>query len=197
MEYMAGLPDKAFDLAIVDPPFGIGKFWMKDTKTYKYGKETNWNAAIPSSEYFKELFRISSDQIIWGGNYFTEFLPPVNSWLIWDKVVPAAVKFSQATMAWTSLKTATRIKRIQWSGAICPGRAGIHPCEMPIALYRWQMKEFAKPGFKLFDSHGGSMSIAVAAHQMGYDLTVCEIDKKYFTAAKKRFKEQTQQQSIF
>jgi len=196
MEYMAGLPDKAFDLAIVDPPYGIGY----DAQAYKnsgtkYGsaaaakstyKCTSWDAAIPSHEYFSELRRVSVDQIIWGGNYFTDHLPPVASWAFWYKRTNGA--FSDGELAWTSFGSPLKCFDYLWNGMLQggPKEERFHPTQKPVALYRWLLKNYAKPGQRILDTHGGSMSIAIACDIEGFDLTLCEIDKDYFEAGKKR-----------
>lgn len=200
-DFMKGLPDKIYDLAIVDPPYGIGNFWMKQKHTSHFGKK-NWNEAPPDENYFKELFRVSKEQIIFGANYYCQWLPITNSWIIWDKGNDVGkMNTSECELAWTSFKIPMRKVFVQWSG----GRKGvgetgipnIHPCQRPIKLHKWLLKNYAEPGQKIFDSHGGSMSIAIACHQMGFDLTLCEIDKDYYEAGVKRFKEQTKQIQLF
>ena len=194
MEYMATCQDKQFDLAIVDPPYGIGAFWMKSKKTYRFGKKS-WNEAPPGKEYFKELFRISKDQIIWGANYYCHYLPLRNSWLIWDKNRKSEKTFmSEAELAWTSLNIVMQIIRITWDGVhkagehtLTESNKNIHPNQRPIQLYAWQLEKFAKPGFNIIDTHGGSFSSAIAAYDFGCDFVGTEIDKDYYDAAVKRF----------
>lgn len=196
MEYMAGLPDKAFDLAIVDPPYGMPK-----DSTHRRGKlkgrilnnggVQKWDTA-PDTKYFDELFRVSKNQIIWGGNYFG--LPGSRGFVIWDKEQPFE-NFSAAEFAWLSFPWVSKIFRLP---ATRTGDASkIHPTQKPIKLYRWLIKHYAEAGEKILDTHLGSGSSAIAAHQLGFDFVGCEIDKDYYEAACKRFKEQTAQQHLF
>lgn len=210
MEYMKGLPDKAFELAIVDPPYGInadveqnkaaqsrikanGK--SKAGRGWKLYKTTEWDNCAPNKEYFSELTRVSVNQIIWGGNYMTDNLFPSMGWIVWDK---GQKEFSLADgeLAWTSFNRALRIFLYQRGKALSEGDR-IHPTQKPIALYRWLLHNYAKPGDKILDTHLGSGSSAIAAHQMGFDFVGCELDKDYYEAACKRFKEQTAQLDIF
>ena len=221
MEYMAGLPDKAFDLAIVDPPYGIGvnkMFIAKDRKDPRNGrtikckrtKRGDWDANRPSREYFDELRRVSEHQIIWGGNYFADMLPASMGWAVWDKVNGGSDQ-ADCELAWTSFERAIRQLRFMWHIAqgISPERghiaqgdvrlreARIHPTQKPVALYRWLLKNYAKPGQRILDTHGGSMSIAIACDIEGFDLTLCEIDKDYFEAGKKRLEQHQAQPRLF
>lgn len=196
MEYMNGVPDMAFDLAIVDPPYGIGinhnMGRRKGDKASSY-KPAVWDNEAPKEEYFNSLFRISKNQIIWGANHFIEnFSINSSCWLMWDKGFSEDLTFSQYELAWTSFKTTC--KKYDKHPNLTDR---IHPTQKPTQLYKWILKNYAEPGQKIFDSHGGSMSIAIACHQMGYDLTLCEIDKDYYDAGVKRFREQTTQQSLF
>jgi len=198
MEFMAGLPDKAYDLAIVDPPYGIGNDSLHSNRAFTgAGKlanrilntgNTKWDIA-PSIDYFKQLFRISKNQIIWGANYFN--LPTYRCPIIWDKCQPW-VNFSQVEIAWTSFNEPAKLFKFD-------NRTGdkIHPTQKPVALYRWLLHNYAKPGDKIFDSHGGSMSIAIACDMEGHSLDVCEIDEDYFTAAIKRFKQYKSKIKLF
>lgn len=200
MSFMAGVPDKFFDLAIVDPPYGNNLSGGRSSKNgwnqnIDWGKcNKGWNLNTPKSEYFIELFRISKNQIIWGGNYFTNDLPPSECWLIWDK---GQREFSLADgeMAWASFDKAMRICTLH--RAVANQETKYHPTQKPVKLYRWLLKNYAKEGDKILDTHGGSMSSAIACHQMGFDLTLCELDKDYYDAGVKRFREQTMQQSLF
>lgn len=208
MECMANCPDKAFDLAIVDPPYGIGESnkqratnakscprWKNCGNVWQNYKKKDWDAKVPSEEYFQELFRISRNQIIWGGNFFN--LGATSCILVWDKLNGES-DFADGELAWTSFNSSLRIFKYLWSGfnKEIPEKR-FHPTQKPIKLYKWLLKNYAKPGDKIFDSHGGSMSIAIACHRMGFDLTLCEIDKDYYNAGVKRFKEQTQQIQLF
>jgi site-specific DNA-methyltransferase (adenine-specific) len=200
MEYMKDCEDNAFDLAIVDPPYGIGSYWMKQKHTRHYG-DPGWNEKPPGQEYFAELFRISENQIIWGGNYFTEYLPVRNIWIFWDKGNDVLkTNTSEGELAWTSFNLAMRKVFVQWSG----GRKGketdikcIHPCQRPIGLHDWLLKNYAEPGQRIIDTHLGSGSSAIAAHYFGCDFTGLEIDKDYFKAASARFKKATAQIAMF
>lgn len=198
MEYMKGLPDKAFDLAIVDPPYGLG---MGSTgyaggfaKTKKFYGIKQWDACPPNEEYFKELMRVSKNQIIWGANHFIEMIPFNSScWIIWDKDVTG--DFADAELAWTSFKTAVRKVKITWNGFrqenMTRKQQRIHPTEKPYQLYQWLFENYADKEDRIFDSHGGSMSSAIAAKKLGYNLTVCEIDEDYYKQAIDRFNKET------
>lgn len=203
MEYMAGVPDKHYDLSIVDPPYGLGMHNAIGNGDKRSGVVKNkiwiggkWDNKTPDKKYFDELKRVSKNQIIWGGNYFSDLLPKGDKWIVWDKV--QRVNQSDCELAWTSFKGALRIYQYHSSklqGFQNPDR--FHPTEKPIDLYRWLLKNYAKEGDKILDTHGGSMSSAIACHQMGFDLTLCELDKDYYEAGVKRFREQTMQQSLF
>ncbi len=187
MEYMAGLPDKAYDLAIVDPPYGIGMHKQIGKKKGETGSKWTgggaWDNEVPSPEYFAELFRVSKEQVIWGGNYFD--IPPSRCFLIWDKV--QRIDMADCEMAWTSFDTSARIftyARSNIQGFRNPNR--FHPTEKPVALYRWLLKNYAKPGQRILDTHLGSGSIAIACDMEGFDLVGCEIDADYIKAARHR-----------
>lgn len=201
MDYMRELPDKAFELAIVDPPYGIGPNWYKDPHSRFYKHHTTYmNDSIPGEDYFRELFRISKNQIIWGGNYYTEHLKPRHSWIVWDKQRDyPKQKLAEGELAWTSYQIPVRIARFLWNGAcVCCKRSGIHPHEKPIQLYAWLLQNYAKPGDRIFDSHLGSGSSRIAAYKLGFDFVGCEIDKEYYNAQQRRFKEEClTQMSIF
>ncbi len=194
LEAMKLMQDNEFDLAIVDPPYGInaGKMTMGSGK-HQFTKDKDWDKAIPSKEYFNELFRVSKNQIIWGGNYFE--LPLNNNWLIWDKLNPN-LSFSEAELAWCSIKNNIRIfKRL----STLPDYDGKkrHPTQKPIKLYEWTLMRYAKEGDKILDTHLGSGSIAIACHNLGYDLTGYELDKEYYDNAIKRIKNHQAQTRIF
>ena len=195
MEYMATVPDKYFDLAIVDPPYGIGdKFKGGKTGKMNFNEIVNkgWDK-VPSDEYFNELQRVSKNQIIWGANHFIDSMPfGCNSpcWIIWDKIQ----EFSGASfeMAWTSFKSPAKAFRM----ARCEAYVGIekiHPTQKPVKLYEWLLTNYAKKGQKILDTHLGSGSSAIAAHYFGVDFVGCELDKDYFEAAKARFDMATKQ----
>ena len=192
MEYMATVPDKYFDLACVDPPYGIKNMNAGGRGMNRWidWEKKGWDDAAPDKKYFEELTRISKNQIIWGGNYFD--LPPTRCFLIWDKV--QRIDMADCELAWTSFKTSARIyefSRSNLQGFRNPDR--FHPCEKPVALYEWLLTNYAKKGQKVFDSHLGSGSSAIAAHYFGVDFVGCELDKDYFDAAKARFDMATKQ----
>jgi site-specific DNA-methyltransferase (adenine-specific) len=198
---MARYPDKFFDLAICDPPYGIGKSWSKDrfSPFYKHRSSYN-NNVLPDENYFKELFRVSKHQIIWGANYYWNFLPPSNNLIFWDKNRDPLISFNSAgELAWTSVKKYPFMKcALTWNGFhVCETRSMVHPHEKPIALYRWQLRHYANVGDKILDTHMGSQSSRIAAYNMGFDYYGWEIDKDYFEAGNKRFKEQTSQIQLF
>src|SRR5690606_12854679 len=200
MKFMATLPDKFFELAIVDPPYGIGKNWKKDrySKFYKHNSTYN-NESAPSANFFKELFRVSENQIIWGGNYFTEYLPARQGWIVWDKCRSYDDSHgAEGELAWHSFNVPLRIVENKWNGFMrSEERYGNHPHEKPVGLYKWLLKHYAKPGDKIFDSHMGSQSSRIAAYDMGFDYWGCELDKDYFDSGCKRFELFKSQMKIF
>jgi site-specific DNA-methyltransferase (adenine-specific) len=192
MDVMRTFPDGHFDLAIVDPPYGIGedggKFRGRKGQGHRVHPKKGWDTSPPPPEYFKELRRVSKHQIIWGGNYFP--LPPSRCWLFWDKLMGG--DFADGELAWTSLD------RVVKKFTKCNKDHGhIHPTQKPVALYKWTMANFAKPGMRVLDTHMGSGSIAIAAHYAGMHLTACEIDPDYFAAAKERIARETMQKELF
>lgn len=199
MTFMRDKPDKCYDLAIVDPNYGINaeqgtnRASRKQFKDKKYG----WDSDIPDEKYFIELKRISINQIIWGGNYFLNYLGPTRSFIIWDKLNPGR-SFADCEFAWNNLDMVARIfkdKRVQEMNRKDNGK--IHPTQKPVQLYRWLLQNYAKPGQKILDTHGGSMSISIACDMEGYDLDICEIDKEYFNAGVKRFNIYKMQGKLF
>lgn len=207
MDYMLTLPDKAFELAIVDPPYGIGFGEFNRTnrdscgnryKANKY-KNSNWDEETPSNEYFKQLFRVSKNQIVWGGNYFPVLWENgCKGFVFWYKGNPVP-NFSDGELAWTSFDKVARQFDYRYYGGL-EGKTSasdkIHPTQKPIALYKWLLHNYASPGDRILDTHLGSGSSAIAAHQMGFDFVGIELDKDYYEAACKRFKEQTAQLSL-
>ena len=188
MEFMRGLPDKFFDLAVVDPPYGINiNFNMGRRKNQeKKHTEKKWDNAIPNNDYFDNLFRISKNQIIWGGNYYP--LPLTKSWLFWDKIVPEGLSFADGELAWTSFNHTLKKIRLKYTGAHGQDTdCRIHPTQKPIALYAWIFDNYAKPGDKIFDSHMGSQSSRIAAYDKGLDYWGCELDADYFKDGCNRF----------
>ena len=194
MQLMARYDDNHFDLAIVDPPYGINASKMQmGSGNHQFVKGKSWDSRIPDERYFKELFRVSENMIIWGGNYFS--LPLNNNWIIWDKLNPG-LSFSEGEMAWCSIRKNLRIfKRL----STLPDVDGIkrHITQKPVQLYEWLLMNYAKEGDKILDTHLGSGSIAIACHNLGFDLTACELDKDYFNAAMKRLKQHQAQQRMF
>jgi len=196
MALMSRYEDNYFDLAIVDPPYGIDKLLHRSSygnctgSLTKYA-DNRWDKETPTQEYFDELFRISKNQIIWGGNYFIDYLPSTRGILCWDKQkhVP---NFSAWEMAWTSFDCVAKIFR---QLNINPKR--IHPTQKPIKLYEWILMNYAKEGDKILDTHLGSGSIAIACHNLKYDLTACELDKDYYNSAIKRIESHKAQQRLF
>ena len=209
MEYMATQPDNAFDLAIVDPPYGIGESGAKNkTRTGGLATPKNYKAfhgediEPPGIEYFKELKRVSKNQIIWGANHFIENIPNASSpcWVIWDKQ-NGGTDFADCEMAYTSFKTAVRMFKFQWSGMLQGEMKNkevrIHPTQKPVKLYQWLLDKYAKPGDKILDTHLGSGSSAIAAHYGGFDFVGMELDEHYYNLAKERFKRDTAQIDLF
>ena len=199
MELMARYPDKYFDLAIVDPPYGInmgmghkGSEKRGDKNKYKtFAGEDN---SIPTKEYFDELFRVSKNQIIWGGNYMTEFLEPKASWIIWDKKQPEEFSMAMAELAWSSFGSPMKIYQKRVVGA---DDVRVHPTQKPAALYKWLLDKYAKQGDKILDTHLGSGSIAIACHDYGFELTACELDAEYYEKAKQRIQNHIKQLTLF
>lgn len=203
MELMKRYEDNYFDLAIVDPPYGgndaIG---LKDCKSAdkQATKRTNYNVfenIAPSKEYFDELKRVSKNQIIWGVNFYKNY-DLSGGRLCWDKKGTA---FGRAELAYLSMTKSVNICEITWNGMIQHDMKNkevrIHPTQKPVKLYEWCLINYAEKGFKILDTHLGSGSITLAAHNLGFDLTACELDKDYFNAATKRLKEHQQQLTMF
>ena len=200
MELMARYPDNYFDLAIVDPPYGIGIDGQKKSinKNPKHNRKEHtqkkWDNSIPSLEYFNELKRVSKNQIIWGGNYFTEYLKPTKAWIFWYKG-QRDLTMSDGEMAWTSFDTVTRQFELNRASLIAQNT--FHPTEKPYKLYKWILDKYAKQGDKILDTHLGSGSIAIACHDYGFELTACELDKDYYDKATQRIKNHVSQQKLF
>ena len=194
MLLMARYPDNYFDLAIVDPPYGIDVM-NGGGQPKKYGfkqwERKNWDKSIPNKEYFSQLFRVSKNQIIWGGNYFTDYLKPSQGWVFWFK--QKGMTFADGELAWTSFDRATR----QYDMSGMGGGNRIHPTQKPILLYKWLLDKYAKQGDKILDTHLGSGSIAIACHDYGFELTACELDKEYYDKAIERISNHVAQQKLF
>ena len=198
LEYLKQCEDKQFDLAIVDPPYGIGaaKMQMGNNKNKKWIKK-DWDNETPTDEYFTELIRVSKNQIVWGGNYFK--LPNVKGWIVWDKNNGES-DFADGELAWTSFDKPLKIKKIHWCGSASnweDTNGKIHPTQKPVKLYEWILDKYAKPNFKIIDTHLGSGSIAVACWNRKYDLVGIEIDKEYYTKAVKRLEAHKKQLQLF
>ena len=197
MELMARYPDGYFDLAVVDPPYGIGVNVnigrRKGDKKSNYHQFAGKDNNIPDAQYFLELLRVSKNQIVWGGNYMTEHLQPTPCWLLWDKGFSEDVTFAQFEMAWTSFKTSA--KKYDYNAAKNNNR--IHPTQKPVALYDWIFKNYAKEGDKILDTHLGSGSSRIAAHRAKLDFVACELDEDYFKAQELRFKNYVSQLTLF
>ena len=197
MEYMKGVEDNAFELAIVDPPYGCGDISThtpraKGTTKNKIHKQTAWNNEAPSADYFNELFRVSKNQIIWGANHYPEHLQSSRGWIFWDKLYENTFNFSAGELAFTSFDRVLRMIRMsqRW---IPNTPSNIHPTQKPIKLYEWLLQNYAKEGDRILDTHLGSGSSAIAAHYGGFDFVGCELDKDYYDAAVKRFDAETSQ----
>ena len=194
MEFMKGVPDKYYELAIVDPPYGIGASrggCGSRTRKYDRSNKNAWDDKPPDEFYWEELFRVSKNQIIWGMNNY--ILPSTQHFIVWDKKQPDGVTFAQAELAWTSFNGTSKIYSLSSNGQ--PDR--IHPTQKPVALYKWLLKNYAKPNDKIFDSHVGSGSIRIACHDIGFDFEGCEIDKDYWEAQEERYNTHISQQDLF
>jgi site-specific DNA-methyltransferase (adenine-specific) len=201
MELMARYEDNHFDLAIVDPPYGIGaaKNFGLEEFGWKQYKRSDWDNSIPNGNYFKELFRVSKNQIVWGGNYMTEFLPASMVWIIWDKG-QRGFTLADGEMAWTSFNKAMRIFEFSRAGCIKSNNTMIekfHPTAKPFELYKYCLDKYAKQGDKILDTHLGSGSIAIACHDYGFSLTACELDKEYYDKAMTRINNHKAQTKLF
>ena len=191
MLMMARYPDDYFDLAIVDPPYGI------EVKTRVFDDGKKWDNEIPTKQYFKQLFRVSKNQIIWGGNYFLDYLNPTPCFLIWDKKMTDKHLMSMSEFAWTSFRTKNLIFRqppVGDRGFYNIDGTRIHPTQKSIKLYEWQLINYAKEGDKILDTHRGSASLDIACHNLGFDLVTCELDTDYFNDGNKRLKQHQNQQ---
>lgn len=192
MTFMKDYPDKHFELAIVDPPYGIGASEMQmGLGKKKWDKGKRWDNSAPDEDYFFELFRVSVNQIIWGGNHFV--LPCQRGWIFWDKDVQPDLSFSSGELAWTSFDRVLKKANIDYSGFRGSDGDKIHPTQKPIALYRWLLKNYANEGDKILDTHMGSQSSRIAAFDMGFEYVGFELDKDYFEAGCKRFAQHASQ----
>jgi site-specific DNA-methyltransferase (adenine-specific) len=186
MDYMKDIPDGFFELAIVDPPYGINinmNMGRRASKR-KMHSEKKWDGSIPEGIYFNELFRVSRNQIIWGGNYFS--LPITKSWIFWDKAVPEGVSFADGELGWTSFDKTLVKAKIKYSGFQGMDGRKIHPTQKPITLYKWLLRNYAKEGDKILDTHLGSASSIIACIDMGFDFMGIELDEEYYSKALQR-----------
>lgn len=204
LDYMRKMPDKAYDLAIVDPPYGIAVNKMSlgkgvgvaQSKSYMVSEMYHsFNDTAPTQEYFNELFRVSKNQIIWGGNYFN--LPPSACWVVWDKQKNEKSPFADCELAWGSFKTPIRIFHYAWHGFIQGDmkhkEERIHPTQKPVALYEWLLTRYATKGDKILDTHVGSGSSLIACENLGFEYTGFEIDPVFYKNAQERMKEYSAQ----
>ena len=194
LDVMKTFKDKQFDLAICDPPYGIGHSLLsgekRGSKFVRNERHVDWDV-LPIEEYWNQLFRVSKNQIVWGGNYFN--LPPTRCNLIWDKIQ----EFSGADfeLAWTSFDKSSKAFRMSRVEAYTDGK--IHPTQKPVQLYKWLLKNYAKEGDTILDTHFGSLSIGIACHDLKFDLTAIELDKDYYEMAKKRLINHQKQLTLF
>jgi len=197
MQGMKVFPDKYFELAIVDPPYGININMNMGRKKGqpKRHTEKDWDNSIPNDDYFNELFRVSRNQIIWGGNYFP--LPLTKSWIFWDKKVPEGVSFADGELAWTSFDKTLIKARVPYSGFQGMDNGGkIHPTQKPVKLYEWLLYNYAKKGDKILDTHVGSASSLIACHNLGFQYVGFELDKEYYEKSLDRLETAKKQVSI-
>lgn len=206
LEAMREMDDNAFELAIVDPPYGIGEDGEKNHSREKCAPPTmyaakSWDAEPPDSEYFKELRRVSKNQIVWGANHFISRLPFDSScWVVWDKQ-NGLNDFADCELAWSSFPSAVRRFSFRWAGMLQGDMANkeqrLHPTQKPVALYKWLLQNYAKPGDKILDTHLGSGSSRIACYDLGFDFTGYELDADYFQAQEERFARHTAQERLF
>ena len=187
---MKQLPDKYFELAIVDPPYGIERFKHGGSVVNKYGDENRaWNNTKPTQEYFNELFRVSKSQIIWGANNFE--LPVSEYFIVWDKVNPENFSFAMCEMAWTNCKKPAKIFKLN-----SMQNDRMHPTQKPVALYKWLLNNYAKPGDKILDTHVGSASSLIACYDLGFEYLGFELDVDYYKMATERLEKHKSQLNL-
>lgn len=206
MEIMEEIEDKYYDLSCVDPPYGIGEDGLKNHSRGKLAETTKftpktWDGEKITSKYITELLRVSKKQIIWGANHFISRIALDSScWIVWDKD-NGKTDFADCELAWTSFTTAVRQFKFKWQGMLQGDMKNkeqhIHPTQKPIALYKWLLKNYAKEGDKILDTHLGSGSSAIACYDMGFEFTGIELDEEYFDACVKRFEKHIEQQALF
>lgn len=199
MEFMAGVPDKHYDLAIVDPPYGSSIMSKNKFQRHRTTDTSYRNKSIPSPEYFTELYRVSKRWIIWGCQYMIPFMNKEGSFIIWDKKAdPDKHNMSSCDVAWYSKRERIRTFDGHWCGAVkCETEPTIHIHQKPVALYKWLLSKYSNPCDKILDTHGGSMSIAIACHDMGFDLDICELDPDHYAAACKRLADHQKQLTLY
>jgi site-specific DNA-methyltransferase (adenine-specific) len=198
VESMKEMPDGEFDLAIVDPPYGINasEMTMGSGKNKKWNKGKKWDLETPDEKYFKELFRVSKNQIIWGGNYFK--LPISKGWIFWDKGIDGDCSFADGELAWSSFDKVLRKASIRYKGFLGKDKdERIHPTQKPIKLYEWILKNYSKSTDKILDTHVGSGSIRIACEKAGLEFVGFEIDAEYWQAQENRFQNFISQQRLF
>lgn len=201
LEAMKQIPDKYFDLAIVDPPYGIGanKMELGNGKRKIYRGKSDWDVKAPSKEYFIELKRISKNQIIWGANHFSNMFESNSScWIFWDKGT-GKNSFADGELAYTSFGSTVKKFFYSWVGSNAREKETdrIHPTQKPIALYEWLLKNYAKQGDKILDTHVGSASSLIACYNLGFEYVGFELDKEYFDKATQRIEARKNQLDIF
>lgn len=207
MDLMKEIPDKYFELAIVDPPYGIGESGKRNKTRGKLPVSKNYKSfhgddlKSPNVEYFKELMRVSKNQIIWGANHYISKMPFDSScWVVWDKD-NGATDFADCELAWTSFKTAVRKFEFRWQGMLQGNTKAkevrIHPTQKPVALYHWLLNNYAEKGDKILDTHVGSASSLIACHNMGFNYMGCELDEYYFRMATERLEAHKAQMRLF
>lgn len=208
MDFMANVPDKFYDLAIVDPEYGINENGQRNvsgnrpTVKWKNPKSQQYkpfnDSNIPDESYFKELFRVSKNQIVWGGNYFTQHLPPSSGWIVWNKKADIKEHLSMAELAWTSFDIKCNMFDYLWAGFKKKHQIErIHVTQKPVDLYRFILQNYATKGMKILDTHFGSGSIAIACDMEGFELDCTEIDFDYYADAVKRYHEYKRQPKLF
>ena len=209
MKGMKEFPDNYFDLAICDPPYGgvTQGGYMSNKMGGGVAKNRNdyhlslWQCERPSEEYFKELQRVSKNQIIWGGNYYASMLPDSQCWVVWDKEKPEGVSFADVELAWTSFNLAAKIFHFAWNGMLQGDMKNkerkIHPTQKPVALYKWLISKFAKEGDTILDTHVGSASSLIACHEMGFKYVGFELDETYYKESKERLENETAQMNLW
>ena len=198
MDLLKQTPDNYYELSIVDPPYGINvtKMTLGNGKKKINRGNSDWDSKTPDLKYFKELRRVSKNQVIWGANYMTENLPPSMGWIYWDKGT-GLNDFSDGELAYTSFNRALRSYKVGWVGANAKDKDGrFHPTQKPVKLYEWILMNYAKEGDKILDTHRGSASLDIACHNLGFDLVTCELDTDYFNDGNKRLKQHQDQQVI-